>query len=224
MAHTATEIKFKVIEPNGITLIDRLYQAVKKTYSPQSVILNNDPTIPDYSSVDPGKSSNAPNPNYVLAKYCLVIRFYGYDTAGNLVAPIKGRRQTSNGNSTTALSDPYAVVEKFYPFNIANINFRIGNQSTKGVEYSVEAKPIGQFAGFGQARGTIPFNFELSGTAVKDLLIGKPPVAGLTVVIDGRVETAQPVNIATAPSGANDQFINDLIKQTTAIGVTAGAT
>jgi len=223
MAHTATDIKFRVTEPNGITLIDRLYQAVKKVYSPQSVILNNDPTIPDYSTVDPGKSSTAANSNYVLAKYCLVIRFYGYDSAGNLVAPIKGRRQTSNGNSTTALSDPSAVVEKFYPFNIANINFRIGNRSDKGVEYSVEAKPIGQFAGFGQARGTIPFNFELSGTSVKDLLIGKPPMAGLSGSIDGRVDSPQPVNIATAPSGANDQFINNISQQTNAIGVTAGA-
>jgi len=223
MSHTATEIKFRVTEPNGITLIDRLFQAVKKVYSPQSVITGNDPTIPDYSSVDPGKSSTAANSNYVLAKYCLVIRFYGYDSAGNLVAPIRGRRQTSSGNSTTALSDPSAAVEKFYPFNIANINFRIGNRSDKGVEYSVECKPIGQFAGFGQARGTIPFNFELSGTVVKDLLVGKPPAAGLSGAIDGRVETAQPVNIATAPSAANDQFINNIAQQTNSIGVNAGA-
>jgi hypothetical protein len=52
----------------------------------------------------------------------------------------------------------------------------------------------------GQSRGTIPFNFELSGTTVKDLLIGKPAQAGLKPLQDGRVPQTQPAKVGLAPA------------------------
>lgn len=136
MAHNATNIKFTVTEPTGITLINNLYQAVSSVY----------------------KQSNIP---YAIAQYCLVIRFYGYDDNGNLIQVGKDR------NSST---DPRAVVEKFYPFLITNIKFRLAN---KIVEYSVDAKAIPHTVGFGQDLGTIKAPFELTGTTVKDVLSGR---------------------------------------------------
>lgn len=95
------------------------------------------------------------------AIYLLVIRFYGYDDQGNLV-----RGGTARPDGT---SDPNAFIEKWYPFIIKDIKFRVAN---KTVEYDISAAaPQFQIAA-AQARGTIPFNIELSGQTIKDLLSG----------------------------------------------------
>jgi hypothetical protein len=144
-ANTATDIKFRVSEPNGISLLENLYKAVSTLYQANNV----------------GK-----NPNYVMAHYCLVIRFYGYNDAGELVTT--GRR---GSGGKTNLTDPRAIVEKFYPFVLTNIKFRVSN---KLVEYDISAKPIPYFQNKSQDRGTIPFAFELSGETVQQILSGKP--------------------------------------------------
>lgn len=145
-ANNALDIKFKVTEPNGITLIENLYKAVSDLYKQKNV---------------------SKQVNYPMAQYCLVIRFYGYNDAGELVTT--GRRGT---NGATNLTDPRAVVEKFYPFVITNVKFRIPRDRV--VEYAVEAKPIPHFYNKSQDRGTIPFAFELVGETVEQVLRGKP--------------------------------------------------
>jgi hypothetical protein len=145
-ANTATNIRFKVTEPSGITLIENLSRAVKTLYAEKNV---------------------DKNANYPLAQYCLAVRFYGYNDAGELITT--GRRGT---NGQTNLTDPQAIVEKFYPFVITNIKFRIPKASV--VEYQVEAKPIPHFYNKSQDRGSIPFNFELVGETVQQILQGKP--------------------------------------------------
>jgi len=67
MSNNAMEIRFKVVEPNGLTLLQRLYEAVTTAY----------------------KNQTRQTPNYAAAQYCLTIEFYGYDSQGNLVAPAK---------------------------------------------------------------------------------------------------------------------------------------
>lgn len=145
-ANTATDIKFKVTEPNGITLIENLYKAVSTLYKQKNV------------------SKTA---NYPMAQYCLAIRFYGYDENGELVTT--GRRGT---NGQTNLTDPRAIVEKFYPFVITNIRFRIPKDRV--VEYEVTGKPIPHFYNKSQDRGTIPFAFELMGETLGQVLQGRP--------------------------------------------------
>jgi hypothetical protein len=98
-AHMVTEIKFTVVEPNGISLIDRLYQAVQDT-------------VP---------KDGAGNINYTAVQYLLAIRWYGYDENGNLVAG-----KTPPGQD--GLSDPNAIVEKFVPFLIKKINWGVSNK------------------------------------------------------------------------------------------------
>jgi hypothetical protein len=145
-ANTATDIKFKVTEPNGITLIENLYKAVKNLYKEKNV------------------SKQA---NYPMAQYCLAVRFYGYNDNGELVTT--GRRGT---RGETNLTDPVAIVEKFYPFVITNIKFKIPKDRV--VEYEVQGKPIPHFYNKSQDRGTIPFAFELTGETVGKVLRGKP--------------------------------------------------
>ena len=210
MPHNVVDIKFKVVEPNGLTLIQKLYSAVSAIYGPGA----------DSSELDTGGSlaqqvaaqeeaNNLPpsrlsaTPNYLTAQYCLGIKFHGYDSGGNLISPATGKFDTSNQNNNISplgpSNDPYAIVEKYYPFTIKDIKFRM---MSRQVEYYIEAAPISQFNAFGQTRGTIPYNFELSGTTVKDLLIGKTAQSGLTPQQDGRVTqtTPPPKKIPPAPT------------------------
>lgn len=142
MINSATELKWKVTEPNGITLIEQLYKAVK--------------------SVTP----STPNPNYLTAQHCLVIQFYGYDSQGNLVAPATGQTTTTGQLSNT---NPKSVIQKYYPCVVTDIKFRVAN---KAIEYSVSAKPLVHFYNASTDRGTIPFAFSLSGQTVAQLLVG----------------------------------------------------
>ena len=102
MINSATELKWKVTEPNGITLIEQLYKAVK--------------------SVTP----STPNPNYLTAQHCLVIQFYGYDSQGNLVAPATGQTTTTGQLSNT---NPKSVIQKYYPCLVTDIKFRVANKA-----------------------------------------------------------------------------------------------
>jgi hypothetical protein len=97
---------------------------------------------------------------YEWAQYGLIIRFYGYDDQGNLV-------QARAPN--TQVTDRSAVVEKFYPFIITGIQFRVASRL---VEYVVEAAALPQVIGASTARGTVKEQMRLSGSTVADLLGG----------------------------------------------------
>jgi hypothetical protein len=141
-AATFSDLKFTITEPNGISLLDNLYSAVADLYSKKNI--TNSGTLPNYSA----------------AMYVIAIRFYGYDVDGNLVQPI-GRR--------TGVTDNQAAVEKFIPFIISNIDFKVAN---KLVEYQIAGTVPGTATGFSTNRGSIPQNFQFQGTTVKDILVG----------------------------------------------------
>lgn len=139
-AHNVSGLKFTLVEPNGITLLDRLYDAVANS-APQSA---------------DGKV------NYTAATYLMVIRFYGYDSEGNL-------EQVRSKPDQEGTSDPASIIEKFVPFKIKSINWSVG---TKLVSYEWECVPIGQMiAGFA-SRGTIPYDVQLVDSTVGGLLGG----------------------------------------------------
>jgi len=141
-AHLATNLKFTVVEPQGITLLDRMYEAV--------------------ANMEPRDAAG--KVNYTAATYLMVLRFYGYDESGNIVYPVKGGL-----DSPVNTSDPSAVVEKFIPFIISKVNWTIG---TKTVAYDFEAAPVGQNIGGGSSRGTIPYDVQLVDSTVGGLLGG----------------------------------------------------
>jgi len=98
--HMVTNMKFTVIEPGNITLLDRLYEAVQ----------------------DMGQVGEKDQPiNYTAAAYLMVIRWYGYDENGNLV-PVGA------ADPNTGLTDPNAVVEKFIPFLITQIKWQVSSK------------------------------------------------------------------------------------------------
>lgn len=213
-AHMASSIKFTVVEPQGITLLDRLYEAVA----------NNEP------------KDGAGKVNYTAALYLMVIRFYGYDQDGNIQLPIKGGLQTDSNTS-----DPKAAVEKFIPFQLTRVNWTIGS---KTVSYDFEGAPVGQIQGGYTSRGTIPYDVQLSDMTVGGLLgadvkyaaetpssttpgqsttVSKPATQASVRAVDNAIAAPQaPANASAAPTkktvtqglmGAMNQFQQDLVKR-----------
>jgi hypothetical protein len=158
-AHMASELKFTVIEPNGITLLDRIYAAVQ----------------------DHVPKDGAGKVNYTAVQYLLAIRWYGWDIDGNLIR---------NVGKTNSLTDPNAAIEKFIPFKIQKINWSVNN---KLVTYDFVCAPVGQMVAGGQARGTIPYDIELTDNTVGGLL------GGDAVYNTESVNTAPNTNPAAPP-------------------------
>lgn len=149
-AHNVNEIKMTVLEPNGISFLNNLDRAVQS-----------------YLGGAENKKKNFTNQIYLL-----VIRFYGYDQNGNLVRG--GKRAQTNPiiqtqTTTDPPTDPEAFVEKFYPMAIGNITFKI---ASKGIEYDITATSPNYMIAASTNRGTVPYNIDLSGQTLKDVLSG----------------------------------------------------
>jgi hypothetical protein len=176
-AHMVTNLKFTVIEPMGITLLDRLYDAVK--------------------NFAPKDATGAVN--YSAATYLMVIRFFGYNEAGVLVNP-----GTAPGGAN---SNPNAVIEKFVPFLISKINWSVGSRL---VSYDFECAPVGQLIGSSTARGTIPYDVQLTASTVGKVLKGSAAITTTSAANPGASTTAakgplsgDAFNNSTPPQKAN---------------------
>jgi hypothetical protein len=193
-ANNAVSLRFRVTEPNGITLIQSLFNAVKAVYgSPQQAQQS--------STVNTGASNNAAAaassgntttdaPNYLLAQYCLVIEFYGYDSSGKLVAPAKGSYSTSGSTGQQS------VITKYYPFRIDDIKFAVAN---KAIEYSITGKPIPMSYNSSTDRGTVPHDFVMTGQTVEQLLTGSKITVGTSTADPGARKTTPAPNQGIAP-------------------------
>ena len=189
-AHNAVDMSFTVTEPNGLTLIGNLYKAAADIASGVTQTGGGTEGATGESTASTGNGANS---NFLIQPYCMVIRFYGYDDQGNLVQV--GRNNTGGNNNAT---DPKAVVEKFYPFVLKDITFKLVN---KTVEYSVECQPAAQFYGLSDQYASIPFNFQLSGKTVGEILGSKTASQTNSNPADaGRVSTPTP---ASAPYVVN---------------------
>ena len=218
LAHSAVDLRFKVTEPNGITLIENLFQAVQSVYgnAQQAQTSTQGPDLVGESYAVPGVVAKSPTTtktvNYLQAQYCLIIQFFGYDSSGNLIAPATG--SLASGATATSQS---AVIIKYYPFRLVDIRFQLANRA---VEYTITAKPVGQSYGFVTDRGTVPFPFTMTGETVEQLLNGPK----ISVPADTGARTSQPVpnNIDTFEQ--QSAVIDASQAQTDANGNFTGAT
>lgn len=99
-AHSATQLKFTVVEPANITLIDCIYKAVQ--------------------DLQPRNGVKGPI-NYASVCYLMVIRFYGYDEQGRL-------QKAGSFTEESSLTDPNAAIEKYIPFRIKGINWEVSSK------------------------------------------------------------------------------------------------
>ena len=140
-AHNVTTLKFTVIEPGNITLLDRIYAAVQ-----------------DMAQTN-GETDTV---NYTAAQYLMVMRWYGYDINGNLVAG-------KTAPDADGVSDTNSIVEKFIPFLIRKVDWSV---TSKLVSYDFECVPVGHNVAGSTNRGTIPYDVQLTAQTVEELLSG----------------------------------------------------
>lgn len=158
LAHNVSEVKMTIVEPAGITFLENLEAAVQQ-FAPGPG------TTTDVAATNNPTANSAPTPgakkkNFTAQIYLLAVRFYGYDSQGNLVKA---------ANKTGVTTDPAAVVEKWYPLVMTHFDFKV---SSRLVEYNLKFTAPPYYAAASSTRGTIPFNIELSGGTVKDILAG----------------------------------------------------
>jgi len=164
---SATDLSFTVTEPNGITLIMNLNNALR-----------------DLLQQPKGSVGNA--------IFVMVIRFYGYDALGNLV--------TNIGQSASPDNTNYVVI-KYYPFTIAELTFTM---ASKAVVYHIKGTIPAYNYAKGSALGSVPYNVELSGETVTDVLNGKVVNNATSNANDGRSSTGSP-SVATGPQNPTNQ-------------------
>jgi hypothetical protein len=165
-ANNGGKLEFTVTEPNGLTLPNNLALAY------QDAVKN---------------ATGGEKESWAQALYCMVIKFYGYDDAGNLMQA--GRNGNQNGTESAA--SPRANVQKIYPFAIEHFDFRLTNRA---VEYKIQATCPIFTLNASSRRGSIPQPFALVGKTVSDILLGN----GSTGTQVSRAEDGRP----TAPTTA----------------------
>lgn len=148
-AHNSTLLNFTVTEYNGITLLQNLDRAVV------DYIYKGDPKLK--SALD----RNTELGTWGSQIYLMVIRFYGYDDNGKLV--------TGGTNNPNATTDPQAVVEKYIPFVVRNVTFKVGSRA---VQYFWDCATPGTMVNTGPTSATVPYNCQLSGKSLRDALSG----------------------------------------------------
>lgn len=178
LAHNVKEVRMTVVEPNGITFIDNIDATVQKFL---------------------GGATEDKKKNFTSQIYLLTIRFFGYDEKGNLIRSGTVPGQSAPNSSAT---NSGAIDEKWYPLILTKVSFKV---ASKLVEYDVEFKAPPYYINASSGRGSIPFNVELSGGTLKDILAG--PVtyaAGQNAATANQTSATQQrtgVNLSNANAG-----------------------
>jgi hypothetical protein len=137
------DLSFTLVEPAGATFLYRLQSAV-------AALANKDPSV--------GRAF------YSNTTYAMVIRFYGYDSAGNIVTVKSGY----DSNDAAAAGES-AGISKIFFFQLNDISTKIG---ARVVEYHVEGTLAASHVAKGAILGVSPARFELTGTNLNDIFNG----------------------------------------------------
>jgi hypothetical protein len=205
-ATNAYQMSMTVLEPHGITLVNNLDLATTE------YIFKGDKNR---------KQAEWANQNYIL-----VLRFYGYDSQGKKL--VGGRPE----NAATP-TDPNALIEKYIPFQITNLTFKVAGKAT---EYTLTATTTATLINQGSLHAVIPHNVEFGAQTLRDALMSSVSVANATDIDPGGREnnttstgtsptsgTPTPLTANSAPekkstitkslADALNQFQQNLVKQ-----------
>ena len=127
------------------------------------------------SAVRQAYKDTTASPNQAI--YCLVIKFYGWDINGNLITD----PSSSRGVPGATPSGANAAVVRYYPFTLMRLEFKLAG---KQVEYSCTCRPTAFKYATSTAFGSVPYNIELTGETVKQVLVGNGTTS--TVPLDSK--------------------------------------
>jgi len=208
--HASKGIKFTVVENNGITLLDRLYEAVQD-FMPAS-----------------GQKNGI---NYSSVVYLMVIRFYGYDEQGNLVQRIGGNK--SDPNSVIEKFIPFKISKCDWTIDSKLVTYSFeglspGEGSAAGtrrgtIPYNIEltASTIGELLGQDVVYSTVQAAAAAPGTATTNSSVGyisdAEQIAAANLAAAPPKADAAPTTKKTSITqgimGAMNQFQQDLVKE-----------
>lgn len=180
-ASVGTTMSFKIYETNGFTFTQELSRASTKV-NQASELLKNNPV----------------KPNSMQQCYIIGVRFYGYDVNGNLVS--EQNNPLPSQYKTNFNSDKNAVLERFFPIQINTMKFKLDGRM---VVYNFEAVILGERASCGEINGIVKSACQLTGSTVKDVLIGNGTTAktrGLVQLLNEVAADQKDRNVANAPS------------------------
>lgn len=156
-AHMASDLKFTVVEPNGITLLDRIYAAVQ----------------------DHVPKDGAGKINYTAVQYMLAIRWYGWDINGDLIRGVGATNGLTDPNAAVEKFIPFKIQKINWSVNNKLVTYDFlcspvgqniaGGQSRGTIPYDIELtdSTVGGLLG-----GDTQY-----GTASANTSTGTPPAA-----------------------------------------------
>ena len=164
-------IKLKIIEPYGFNFTEELKKLAL-------AIAKKSPMM---------KGVTAANFNHRLMRYILAIKYYGYDSQGNLVTSKSGFvKDYSNG-----FSDVNSVIERYVICNLTNYNFKLnGNSTTYNIELAEAAPSISLGTILGYPQNTVNIN----GSTVGEVLMGSKGSYSKSLISELNSQTKKLVN------------------------------
>lgn len=174
-----TDFTFQIFEPYSMTFASRLVNLQKELQAASKI------------RKDINQQVDAINTPFLL-----VVRFYGYDAAGNIVA---GAPDTTLPTFTT--TNDAAAYERSWALHVTSLTFKLDNKVTI---YSIKAKPIHEQVAFGTKRGIInqPINFTAD---TVENAVGGVATKKTNGLMD-RVNSVQPYLAGTTTIDKKQQF------------------
>jgi len=144
IATNSVDFKFQIIEPYGMTFPSRLVQAQVELQQKTNI-----------------KAKMKQQVQALNAPLLLVIRFYGYDNAGNVISKV------NNPDTKYSKTDASATFERAFPIIITKMGFKLDNKNTV---YDCQAKPINEQIGLGTKRGIVNSLINIKADTVENAL------------------------------------------------------
>lgn len=179
-ATNSVDFKFQIIEPYTMTFPSRLVQAQVELQQKTNI-----------------KAKVKQQVQALNSPLLLVIRFYGYDNAGDVVTKI------NNPDAKYSKTDTSAAFERAFPIIITKMGFKLDNKTTV---YECQAKPINEQIGLGTKRGIVNTLINIKADTVENALSHISP-NGLMAQLNKQQE-----QLTNKPEKEKKQKIADVYK------------
>lgn len=139
----SVDFEFKIYEPYGFSFVSRLKAAALDTINKSNL---------------PGIKKAT---HHMQQHYMLGIKFYGYDSAGNVSKGITSASDSKNDGS---------LFPRYFPIYLTHLNFKLDGRATT---YSIKAQTVSMNVAAGVLKNTIKSHLDIKGGTVAEILSGK---------------------------------------------------
>jgi hypothetical protein len=146
-AANSVDFNFKIFEPYAMTFPSRLVKLQQELQAAAKI-----------------KKEINQQVDAINTPFLLVLRFYGYDAAGNIVEGAPDIASTKFSTTTDS-----AAYERAWPILITKFTFKLDNKVTV---YSINGKPIDEQVAFGTKRGVVNQHTTFTADTVENAIGG----------------------------------------------------